>query len=189
MAPLSFTDALPIKGTGSKIPQLGFGVWDSARNVCVTSCLNAIKAGYRHIDTAQLYRNEAEVGEAVRKCGLPREDIFITTKIMYPGANVEETYQSCLESVRKLDGRDGGYVDCFLVHKPHVEPAKSKELWRVLERLHAEGRAKTIGVSNYGPRHIEEMKSFAKVWPPHINQMEVIIGVPPFPPLTFCANA
>lgn len=184
MPKLALTDVLPMKGTNVKIPQLGFGVWASPRNVCVTSCVNALKAGYRHIDTAQVYGNEAEVGQAVKQSGLPREEIFITTKIARPGLDAEKSYEQCVESIKKLDDREAGYVDLFLIHNPNVGPAKRKELWQVLERLQSEGKVKTIGVSNYGPKHIEEMKSYAKVWPPMVNQIEVFRAhIPSFFPI------
>lgn len=82
---------------GQKLPQLGFGVWDSPKHLTTQSCTKAIELGYRHIDTAQVYGNEVEVGAAVKKCGLKREDIFITSKILMPKDDVEETYGSCLQ--------------------------------------------------------------------------------------------
>lgn len=172
MAPLALTDVLPLKHTDAKIPQLGFGVWASPRGKCVQSCLNALSVGYRHIDTARVYANEKEVGEAVQKSGLPREEIFITTKYEVTGSP-EELYSIAMESVNKCDPRENGYVDLFLIHAPKTGPGGRKKLWQVLERLVDEGRAKSIGVSNYGPNHIEEMKSYAKFWPPAVNQIEL----------------
>lgn len=154
------------------IPQLGFGVYKIKGPACTTACLTALSAGYRHIDSAQLYQNEARVYEAVQQSGLRREEVFLTTKIKSPKGSPEKTYQSVLDSVSKLAGEDG-YVDLFLVHVPGNGRKHREELWGALERLYEEGRAKSIGVSNFRARHIEEMKEYAKAWPPHVNQIEV----------------
>jgi hypothetical protein len=174
---LALTDTLPLKHSGAKIPMLGFGVWASPTGKCTTSCLNALGAGYRHIDTAQVYGNETEVGQALSKCDLPRDQVFITTKI-FREESEEAVYQSALESIKKCDPRPDGYVDLFLIHQPKSGPSGRKMLWQVLERLVAEGKAKTIGVSNFSPSHIEEMKSYAKIWPPSVNQIEVSLSQP-----------
>lgn len=173
MAPLSLTDTVAVKHTTKRMPQLGFGVWTSPRDVCVTSCQNALKAGYRHIDTAQGYKNEAEVGEAVQKSGISREDIWITTKFVTTGKTHGEMYESVVESVKKCDPREGGYVDLFLIHMAKPGKEGRRVLWEVLERLKEEGKAKTIGVSNWGPNHLEELKAYAKSWPPSVNQIEL----------------
>jgi diketogulonate reductase-like aldo/keto reductase len=133
--------------------------------------LTALEAGYRHIDSAQYYANEQLVGDAVKESNVDRKDVFITTKILFPGKDEEETYQSLVESVNKID--QGGYVDLFLIHSPSSGPEGRKTMWTALERLHKEGKAKAIGVSNFGKGQIEELKSFAKVYPPHVNQIEV----------------
>lgn len=139
---------------------------------CIESCTTALKVGYRHIDTAQLYGNEAEVGAAVRQSGLKRADVFITTKILSAGGSFAKSLQKCTDSVDKIDGTEG-YVDCFLVHSPKGGKEQRKEMWQALEKLYETDKAKSIGVSNYGIGHIEEMKAYAKVWPPHVNQIEV----------------
>lgn len=139
----------------------------------MSSCLHALSHGYRHIDTAQFYQNEASVGQAVRESGLPRSSIFLTTKILAAAGSVEKSYQRCIDSVEKIDPGEKGYVDLFLIHSPNSGAAKRKEMWLALERLLEEGRARSIGVSNYGIGHIEEMKGYAKTWPPHVNQIEV----------------
>ncbi|KAF3479847.1 aldo-keto reductase [Arthroderma uncinatum] len=173
MAPkLSIADVLTLPKSTVKIPRLGFGVYKSPTNQCEESCINAIRAGYRHIDTAQLYGNEAEVGHAVRKCGIDRKELFLTTKILTPGDTPEETYKKALESVRKIDGEEG-YVDLFLVHSTGSGAEGRKDMWLALERLFAEGKTRAIGVSNYGVKHMEEMKAYAKTWPPHVNQIEL----------------
>lgn len=86
---------------------------------------------------------------------------------------MQKSYEKCLASVEKINSGKDGYVDLFLIHSPHSGKEKRKEMWLALEKLHEEGKAKSIGVSNYGVGHIEEMKSYAKVWPPQVNQIEV----------------
>ncbi|MCJ1286773.1 hypothetical protein MMC26_006119 [Xylographa opegraphella] len=172
-AKLALTDLLPLPKSAVKIPRLGFGVYLSPGAVCVASCLHALKHGYRHIDTAQYYQNETEVGTALRQSGLRREDVFLTTKILAAAGSPEKTYQRCVDSVAKIDPGDGGFVDLFLIHSPSGGKSKRQEMWGALERLLAEGKARSIGVSNFGVGHIEEMKEYAQVWPPHVNQIEL----------------
>ena len=167
----TITDILSLPHDTGSIPQLGFGVYKSPRDVATQSCLTALEAGYRHIDTAQLYANEEEVGEALKQSRLARKDVFITTKILDPAGSVDKNYDKCVESIQKLD--KDGYVDLFLVHNPKCGSENVKEMWLALERLHEEGKAKSIGVSNFGIKHIEDMKPYAKVWPPTVNQIEV----------------
>ncbi|KIL87364.1 hypothetical protein FAVG1_09068 [Fusarium avenaceum] len=167
----SQSDTLPLANS-VEIPQLGFGVYLSPPETCVNSCLTALEAGYRHIDTAQYYGNEAEVGQAVQKSTVDRNDVFLTTKVLEAAGSVELTYAKCVESIKKLDP-ESGHVDLFLIHSPNPGAAKRKEMWLALERLYEEGRAKSIGVSNFGIKHIDELKQFAKVWPPHVNQIEL----------------
>ncbi|PYI05291.1 aldo-keto reductase [Aspergillus sclerotiicarbonarius CBS 121057] len=168
----SLTDLLPLPNSSVKVPRLGFGVYRSPSTQCVQSCLKALETGYRHIDTAQFYANEKDVGDAIRSSGLPRGEIFVTTKILSPAGSPEATYERLVASVDKIGGKDG-YVDLFLIHSSKSGSSGRKELWQALERLLEEGRTKTIGVSNFGVRHIEEMKAYAKVWPPHVNQIEL----------------
>ncbi|MCJ1478681.1 hypothetical protein MMC13_007362 [Lambiella insularis] len=170
---LALTDTLPLPNSSVRIPRLGFGVYLSPASTCVASCLHALRLGYRHIDTAQYYANEAEVGRAVQQSGLPREDVFLTTKILAAGGSVERSYQRCIASVEKIAPGEDGYVDLFLIHSPSGGKEKRREMWLALERLLEEGRARSIGVSNYGVGQIEEMKAYAKVWPPHVNQIEL----------------
>ncbi|KAL8997218.1 MAG: hypothetical protein Q9188_006383 [Gyalolechia gomerana] len=170
---LSLSSTIPIINSSFSMPRLGFGIYQSPRNVCVNSCLTALKAGYRHIDSAQLYRNESEMGEAVRQSGIPRSEVFLTTKVLSSGGTPEKTYQKCLESVKKIDTSENGYVDLFLIHSPSSGSAGRKELWQALERLVEEKKVRSIGVSNFGIGHIEEMKGYAKIWPPQVNQIEL----------------
>jgi diketogulonate reductase-like aldo/keto reductase len=122
----------------------------------VTACLDALKAGYRDIDTAQFYQNEKEVGEAI------------------PGSSVSSTCEKVNKSVTLIDGKNG-CVDLFLIHSASSGSNGRKMMWQALEKLVEEERAKSIGVSNFGVGHIEEMKKYAKIWP-HVNQIEV--GIP-----------
>ena len=116
------------------------------------------------------------MGIAAKQSHIPREDLFLTTKVMSAGGSPEKTYEKCRDSVRKIaGGKEGkeGYVDLFLIHTTSGGKTARKELWLALERLESEGLARAIGVSNYGVQHIEEMKEYARIWPPHVNQIEV----------------
>ena len=108
----------------------------------------------------------------MKQSGLERSDIFITTKILSAAGSIEKTYQKLLDSVHKIDGKDG-YVDLFLIHTPSGGSRARREMWQALERLLEDGKTRSIGVSNWGIGHIRELKSFAKVYPPQVNQIEV----------------
>ncbi|KAJ5735660.1 aldo-keto reductase [Penicillium malachiteum] len=168
----TINDLLPLPNSTERIPRLGFGVYRSPASQCVKSVHRALEVGYRHIDTAQLYGNEAEVGEALRTSGISREEVFLTTKILVPAGSPEATYEKLVESVEKVSG-PGGYVDLFLIHSSKSGPAGRKHLWQALEKLQQEGKTKSIGVSNFGVQQIEEMRAYAKVWPPQVNQIEL----------------
>jgi len=166
----SIGDTLALSTTPERhIPQLGLGTYLSPPQRTLNSCLAAFQAGYRQVDTGQYYENESEVGQAIQQSSIPREDIFVTTKILTAGASVEENYASCLESVNKI----GGYVDCFLIHSPSPGPKTCGEMWLALEKLYDEGKAKAIGVSNFGIVQIEKLKGVGSVWPPHVLQIEL----------------
>ncbi|KAF3914053.1 hypothetical protein AA313_de0201771 [Arthrobotrys entomopaga] len=149
-AKFSVKDRVSLKGSKATIPRIGYGVYRSQD--CKTSVANALAAGYRHIDTAQLYKNEAEVGEAIKASGIPREELYIVTKIQYPiGNDIEKTLESVRESVRKIDnGSENrkGYVDLFLIHTPSSGREGREIVWRALEMLKEEGGTVDIGVSN-----------------------------------------
>ncbi len=117
------------------------------------------------------------MGEAVVRSGIPRDEVFLTTKILSAGGSPEKTYKKCVESVERIDPGEEGYVDLFLIHAAVGGPETRKEMWLALERLYEEGKAKAIGVSNFGVQHVEEMKGWGKVWPPHVNQLEVCIAI------------
>ncbi|KFA68829.1 hypothetical protein S40285_01181 [Stachybotrys chlorohalonatus IBT 40285] len=170
---LQGSDSVQIPSADVVMPRLGFGVYKIRGDGCHEACLTALRYGYRHIDSAQLYRNEDEVGRAVAESSVKRQDVFLTTKISraHP-SSIQKTYGNALESIRKLDGPDG-YVDLFLIHMPGRDKANRERLWKALEQLHAEGKARAIGVSNFHIHHLEEMKEYASIWPPHVNQIEV----------------
>ena len=176
---LTIESTLSLPNSSLTIPRLGFGIYQSPTKVCVASCLHALKSGYRHIDSAQFYANESEMGEAVRQSGIPREEVYLTTKILSPGGSPEKTYKKCADSVKKIDPRKNGYVDLFLIHSPSSGTGAIKEMWQALEQLKEEGKAKSIGVSNFGVGRIEGMKGYAKIWPPQVNQIEVRLSVLP----------
>lgn len=169
---LSINSTFPLPGSKYQIPQIGFGVYLSPPEKCVNSCTKALEAGYRHIDTAQYYANESDVGNAIKQGKVPREEVYITTKILSAGNDADSTYKKVAESVEKLAGK-GGYVDLFLIHTPNGGPEARKLMWQALEKAKEEGIVRDIGVSNYGIQHIEEIKSIGKVFPPVINQIEV----------------
>ncbi|KAH4040256.1 hypothetical protein HBI24_034930 [Parastagonospora nodorum] len=169
---LSINSNLPVPGSKYQIPQIGFGVYLSPPEKCVNSCTKALEAGYRHIDTAQYYANESDVGNAIKQGKVPREEVYITTKILSAGNDADSTYKKVAESVEKLAGK-GGYVDLFLIHTPNGGPEARKLMWQALEKAKNEGIVRDIGVSNYGIQHIEEIKSIGKVFPPAINQIEL----------------
>ncbi|KAI6247027.1 hypothetical protein HI914_04642 [Erysiphe necator] len=169
---ITIDDRLPLPKSSVKIPRIGFGVYKSDPSQCITSCYIALKAGYRHIDTAQFYKNEIEVGEAVRRSGLKRSEVFITTKILSSAGSVHATYAKAIESVNRIDG-ENGYVDLFLVHTSTGGSKDRKEMYLALEKVLELGKAKSIGVSNWGIGHIEELKGLARVYPPHVNQIEL----------------
>ncbi|KAI6089808.1 Aldo/keto reductase [Hypoxylon rubiginosum] len=143
-----------------------------------TSCTNVVKlglaTGYRTIDTAQAYGNEREVGKAIRELTIPRDEIFITTKIssgyLKNPRSFQEAYDSALASIHRLGV---SYVDLFLIHAPGDNAGARRVTWQALERLVEEGMVKDIGVSNYGIKHIVEMEQYAKLFPPGVNQLEL----------------
>lgn len=167
---LTLQTTLPLPNSKHTIPQLGFGVYESPPSTCVSSCLTALRAGYRHIDTAQYYANEEAVGQAVRESNIPRSELYVTTKILSPGEDVDSTYKKVEESVRKLGG-EGGYVDLFLIHSPNGGKESRRVMWEALGRAKEKGLAREIGVSNFGVGHIEEVKGVGSA--PAVNQIEV----------------
>ncbi len=148
---------------GTKIPALGLGVWQIPGKVCEEAVLAALAAGYRHIDTASIYENEENVGNALKKTSVPREEIFVTTKLWNDDHyNVGKAFNQSLKNLQ-LD-----YVDLYLMHFPVPERNKS---WKVMERIYKSGKAKVIGVSNFTIRHLKELLEKADIIPA-VNQVE-----------------
>lgn len=150
---------------GIKMPILGYGVFQIAREECERCVSDALKAGYRSLDTAQSYFNEEEVGNAVKNSGIKRKDIFITTKVWLEHYGYEECKKSVNESLRKLDT---DYIDLMLLHQPFSDYYGS---WRALEDLYDEGVLRAIGVSNFYPDRLVDLASFARI-KPMVNQIE-----------------
>lgn len=150
---------------GVKMQKLGFGVFQIPKEDCERCVLDAIKVGYRHIDTAQSYFNEEEVGNAIEKCGIPREELFITTKVWIDNYGYEKTKQSVLNSMKKLKT---DYLDLVLLHQPFSDYYGA---YRALEELYKAGKIRAIGVSNFYPDRIADMVAFNEI-PPQVNQVE-----------------
>ncbi|KAL4074328.1 NADP-dependent oxidoreductase domain-containing protein [Scleroderma citrinum] len=149
------------------MPLLGFGVYqnDDAK----PSVLEALRAGYRHIDSAQMYRNEGAVGEAVKASGIPREELFITTKCN----STTHGYDSTLKGVDLSLARFGfDYIDLFLIHDPFSGAERRLATYRALLDAQAAGKIRSVGVSNYGVRHLNEIKN-AGLPMPAVNQIEL----------------
>lgn len=150
---------------GVKMPQLGYGVYQVTKDECERCVSDALKVGYRHIDTAQSYFNEEEVGNAIKKSGIPREELFITTKVWLEHYGYEECRKSVIESMRKLQL---DYIDLVLLHQPFADYYGA---WRALEELYAEGKLRAIGVSNFNPDRLVDICSFSRI-KPMVNQVE-----------------
>lgn len=151
---------------GVKMPQLGYGVYQITKDECERCVADALKVGYRLIDTAQSYFNEEEVGNAIAKSGIPREEIFLTTKVWIEHYGYEETKASVLESMRKLQV---DYLDLCLLHQPFNDVYGA---YRALEDLYLEGKLRAIGISNFYADRMIDIASFARI-KPQINQVEI----------------
>lgn len=151
---------------GVEVPAKGFGVYQVSKEDCKESVLTALKTGYRHIDTAQSYFNESEVGEALKESDVPRKEIFLTTKVWIDNYGEGKTYDSVVESLKKLQT---DYVDLILLHQPVGDYYAA---YRDLEKLYEEGKVRAIGVSNFYPDRLVDLCMFAKI-KPMVNQIEV----------------
>ena len=165
MQPLTINSTVTLNN-GVKMPLLGLGVYQARGREGEQAVTWALETGYRHIDTAKFYGNEAEVGRAVKRSGLPREDIFVVTKLWNSDHGYKAARAAFQESQQRLDL---GIVDLYLIHWP--VSAQRGESWRALEELAAEGRVRAIGVSNYTIEHLEELLTTARVVPA-VNQVE-----------------
>ena len=164
----NFMQKLTLRG-GGVIPSVGLGVYKfDPDEYGKQSILAALHAGYRHIDTAQFYQNEKEVGEAVIESGIPREDLFITTKLWLSNFGYQNAVEAIQTSLAKLNTP---YIDLLLLHAPG-EPSLRAETWKALEQLQRAGTLKNIGVSNFGIPHLQKLALTAEI-PPAVNQIEV----------------
>jgi diketogulonate reductase-like aldo/keto reductase len=162
------TTATIALNSGAKIPQLGLGVWQApSGTVTQRAVAAALAAGYRHFDTARIYGNESDVGAAIRDTGVPRGEIFVTTKLWNEDQGHDRARHAFDASLKRL-GLD--YVDLYLIHWP--VPGRRLESWRALEEIFAEKRARSIGVSNFLVPHLRELMASAKV-APAANQIEL----------------
>ncbi len=169
-----FTDTVTL-ANGVKMPCVGYGTWQTPDGEVARKCVSeAIKLGYRHIDTAAAYGNEVSVGEGIRDAGIAREELFITTKHWITNRGYEKTILACEESLRNL-GLD--YLDLYLIHWPAVKKIADNweeinaETWRGFEKLYKDGKIRAIGVSNFLPSHLESLKARSTV-KPMVNQIE-----------------
>lgn len=150
---------------GVKMPQVGYGVYQVEPTEAERCVLDAISVGYRMIDTAQIYHNEEGVGNAIVKCGVPREELFIVTKVWISNAGEERAYASILESLKKLQTV---YVDLLLIHQPFGDYYGT---YRAMERAYREGKTRAIGVSNFYPDRFIDIQAHVEV-KPAVNQVE-----------------
>ncbi|WP_442958385.1 aldo/keto reductase [Phenylobacterium sp.] len=154
---------------GRMIPQVGLGVWRTPADDAAVVVRTALEAGYRAVDTAAIYGNEAGVGEGVRASGLPRDEVFVTTKLWNESQGYDRALRAFDKSVERL-GLD--HVDLYLIHWPCPQQGLYLESWKALIRLREEGRARSIGVSNFAAEHLERIISETGVVPA-VNQIEL----------------
>ncbi len=182
-----------ILNDGNKIPEIGFGTYKSTDGSGYEVILDAIKAGYRSLDTAQLYENEEEVGRAVKESGIPREEFFLTSKLNRNLLGYESAKAEFEKTLKRLET---DYLDLYLLHWPRADYGKDgfedwKELdaesWRALEELQKEGKIRSIGVSNFLPHHLENLLEHASVVPA-VNQLELHPGYMQTVACDYCRN-
>ena len=160
------TDAATLHN-GVKMPWLGLGVWMAADGEEVQRAVRwAIEIGYRHIDTAAVYRNEVGVGQAIKDSGIARDELFVTTKVWNANQGYETTLAAFDESMKKLQL---DYLDLYLIH--WAVPGKYLETWRALEKLYRDGQVRAIGVANFMPEHLQDVMDHSEV-KPMVDQVE-----------------
>lgn len=180
----------PLKlSNGVEIPGLGYGTYKSSVDEVTQAVLEALKAGYRHIDTAAYYQNQTGIGKAIAQCGLPREELFITSKVW----NTDRGYDQTMAAFNKtLDELGLDYLDLYLIHWPanHKQfgdqaRAINADTWRALEDLYQAGKVRAIGVSNFMPNHLQELTADSQIMP-MVDQIEFHPGWPQEATLRFC---
>lgn len=158
---------------GVSMPQLGFGVFKIPDEETTAAVTSALQAGYRSIDTAAVYRNESGVGRAIADSGIPRSELFVTTKLW----NEDQGYDSALRAMdASLEKLGLDHVDLYLIHWPTPARDRYLDAWRALEKLLADGRARAIGVSNFQPAHLERLLQHTGITPA-VNQVELHPGL------------
>ena len=176
---------------GVGIPVLGFGTWKAQDGEeAYQATLAALKAGYRHIDTAAIYKNEESVGRAIKDSGIPREELFIATKLWNDNHTYEEAQEAFAASMKRL-GLD--YLDLYLIHWPNPKALREKDawkkrnakVWRAMEDLYNAGKIRAIGVSNFLPHHLEALLETARMTPA-VNQIRLAPGVYQAEAVNFC---
>lgn len=167
----------------TKIPQIGFGTSLIEGEECIKNIKNALDAGYRHIDTAAAYKNEKEIGQAIRESNIPREEIFITSKVWKDSMGYEKTMKSFNKTLTDLNTE---YIDLFLIHWPcNKDKQINIETWRALEDLYEQGRVKAIGVSNFLKHHLQVILDNCKI-KPMVDQIEYHPGLTRPETVEFC---
>ena len=186
--PQTHTDQLQLHN-GYRIPCIGYGTYKTKTGEACEVIKTAVNAGYRHIDTASYYHNEEGIGRGIAECGIPREDLFLTTKVWNADRGYDKTMASFEASLKALNLE---YLDLFLIHWPanYLEYGKeakkiNADTWRALETLYREGRVKAIGVSNYLIHHIEALMETAEIRP-MVDQVELHPGWSQNGLLRFC---
>jgi len=174
---------------GTSIPSIGFGTWRMKdQDECENAVLSAIESGYKHIDTAAFYLNEKFIGNAIKKSGVDRRDLFITSKLW----NTEHTYEKTMKAFfQTLEDLQTDYLDLYLIHWPRPiafrdnwEEANA-QTWRAFEELYNAGKIKAIGVSNFLPKHLEALLTTAKI-KPMVNQIEIHPGLDRSDVIDYC---
>ena len=177
-----------IMNNGKQMPPIGYGTWETPDAEAEKCIKYAIECGYRHIDTAAAYGNEAGVGKGVKNCGVKREEIFLTTKHWVSERGYEKTLAAIDESLKKL-GTD--YLDLYLIHWPCVEKVTPEwaeinaDTWRGFEEAHKQGKILTLGVSNFKQLHLEALNKYAKI-KPAVNQIEFHPGYNQLETVEYC---
>ena len=170
-----------ILNNGVEMPVLGFGVYQVGETVCEQCVRDAIAAGYRSIDTASAYLNERAVGRAIRRSGVPREELFITTKLWVQDAGYESTKRAFAKSLERLQL---DYLDLYLIHQPFGDYYGT---YRAMEEFYKAGKIRAIGVSNFGPDRYLDLEYFSEI-KPAVNQVETHVFQQRRLPFDFCCR-